>query len=65
MRYGPMLSLLEDIRVPYSSHRHHIEIIEAVRSNDPEKAAASLIADLEDAGQVIAGYLEPEPERKL
>jgi DNA-binding GntR family transcriptional regulator len=59
MRYGPMLSLLKDIQVPYSSHRHHIEIIEAVRSNEPDKAAASLMADLEEAGQVIASYLEP------
>jgi DNA-binding GntR family transcriptional regulator len=60
MRYGPMLSLLKDIKVPYSSHRHHEEIVDAVRRNDPKKAVASLVADLEEAGKVIAGYLKSD-----
>ncbi|RWX61788.1 GntR family transcriptional regulator [Mesorhizobium sp. M2A.F.Ca.ET.039.01.1.1] len=54
MRYGPLLSLLKTTPISFSGHRHHAEIIDAVRESDKDSAVKSLVADLEEAGNAIA-----------
>lgn len=57
MRYGPLLNILRTTPMSFSGHRHHAPIISAVRNGDAEAAVENLVADLEEAGNAIAGSL--------
>jgi DNA-binding GntR family transcriptional regulator len=56
MRYGPLLNLLRRSDVSFFWHAHHADLINAVKSGDPEAAVSALTADLEEAASLIAQY---------
>jgi DNA-binding GntR family transcriptional regulator len=56
MRYGPVLNLLRRSDVSFLWHAHHVDLINAVKADDPEAAVAALTADLEDAASLIATH---------
>ncbi|RWA97212.1 GntR family transcriptional regulator [Mesorhizobium sp.] len=63
MRYGPLLSLLKATPMSFSGHRHHADIIAAVRSGDSATAVQSLVADLQEAGDAIATALSTKIQK--
>ncbi|MET2830963.1 GntR family transcriptional regulator [Mesorhizobium shangrilense] len=63
MRYGPLLNLLKATPMSFSGHRHHAEIITAVRAGNVAGAVQNLVADLEEAGSAIATALSTQPQK--
>lgn len=56
MRYGPLLNLLRRSDVSFFWHARHAQLINAVKSDDPDAAVAALTADLEEAASLIASH---------
>jgi len=61
LRCGPALSfVLPEYVYQLKGTDHHLRLLEALRKNDPERAEAEVVADIEEAGQYLMGLADDQ-----
>lgn len=61
LRCGPALSfVLPEYVYQLKGTDHHLKVIEALRSHDPVRAEAEIVADIEEAGQYLLSLADPQ-----
>lgn len=62
MRYGPLLNVVRNGVLSHTGKDRHLELIEAIREENPAKAAVAMRADISEAAASIRTVLESQSE---